>query len=58
MATKNFLSSFDRAFNLFSKFCNTLFVSCFVFEIFRTETVRLSAILDLILPHQHEVQQG
>ena len=36
---------------LFSKFLYVFFVFGFAFEIFRPETVGLSAILDSILPH-------
>ena len=55
---KIFLAHLKERLKLFSKSFYTFFVSCFVFEIFRPQTVRLSAILDLILPDEHDVTTG
>ena len=44
--------------NLFSKFSYSFFVFCFVFEIFRRKTVRLSAILNLFYLINMTSQQG
>ena len=47
---QNFLAYLKGHLKLFSMLLYIFFVSCFVFEIFRPQTVRLSAILNLILP--------
>ena len=48
---KIFLAYLNELIKLFSKYFYTFFISCFVFETFPPETVKLSAILDLALPH-------
>ena len=57
---KKFLAHLKERLELFSKSFYSFFVSCFVFKILRPQTVRLSAILDLILPSEISMtsQQG
>ena len=55
---KIFVAYFVELLKLLGKSSCLIFVSCFVFEIFRPETVRQPAILDLISPHYDDVITG
>ena len=51
MAPKKFLAHLKELIKLIGKFFLHLLRFC---KIFRQETVSLSAILNLVLPHRHE----